>query len=57
MGKFADNADHKQRVEKEVNSSKTVNSLIETQLTFVGDLHPLLQTVMLIGEKFYRTKF
>ena len=57
MGRFADNADHQKRFEKEVSTSKTVNSLVEQQLTFVGDLHPLLQTALLIGEKFYRTKF
>ena len=57
MGRFADNADHRQRFEKEVSTSKTVNSLVEQQLGFVGGLHPLVQTAMLIGEKFYRTKF
>ena len=56
LGRFADSADHQQRFEKEVNSSKTVNSLIEEQLTFVADLHPLVQTTLLICEKFYRTK-
>ena len=57
MGRFAHNADHQKRFEKEVSTSKTVNSLVEQQLSFVGDLHPLLQTALLIGEKFYRTKF
>ena len=52
MSRFADNADHKQRFEKEVSASKTVNQLVEQQLGFVGNLHPLAQTALLIGEKF-----
>ena len=56
LGRFADDADHKARFEKEVSTSKTLNSLVEQQLAFVGDLHPLAQTALLIGEKFFRTK-
>ena len=57
LGQFSDNDEHKARFAKEVDSSKTVNSLLEDQLGFVGDLHPLIQITMLVGEKFYRTKF
>ena len=57
LGQFASSADHKTRFSKELNDSKTVSNLLEGQLTFVGDLHPLVQMGMLIGEKFWRTKF
>ena len=57
LGQFASSADHKTRFSKEINNSKTVSNLLEGQLTFVGDLHPLVQMGLLVGEKFWRTKF
>ena len=57
LGQFTSSADHKTRFSKEIKASKTVGNLLEGQLTFVGDLHPLVQMGLLVGEKFWRTKF
>ena len=57
LGHYADNAEHKKRFTKEIDDSKTVSTLLEDQLTFIGDLHPLIQMGLLVSEKFYRTKF